>query len=81
MKEQVVKGRRLLLTTSRQGDHFVGVIKDPSTDEVLATRKTMKRSGGNTLNAISAMLRSTGYVPSSLRIDRNATVEYVLPRH
>jgi hypothetical protein len=82
MKERVVvNGRKLSLRTYRQGDHFVGVITDEGTGEVLATEKTTRGNGeGNTLTHLSRKLRGTGLVPANLKIVKKSTVSYVMER-
>lgn len=84
MKERtVVNGRKLSLRTYRRGDHFVGVITDEGTGEVLATEETTsgrKNGEANTLAHLSKKLRRTGLIPASLKIVKNATMEYALHR-
>ena len=85
MDRKIVQEQKMShsLRTYRQGDHFVGVITDLSTGEVLATERTTSGQGngeGNTLTHLSKKLRRTRLIPASLKIVKNSTISYVLER-
>ncbi len=69
MQKQVEKVR-LRLETYRQGDTHVGAIYEVGTETLIA------RKEGGTLTHLSRELLETGFVPTSLRVERKMKQEY-----